>query len=506
MPSTCCCVYGCSNRSGHLFPKDPNRRKQWETAVKREEEKKNWKATNCSIVCKEHFLPSDYHASDFGTDGLPRKQKYLKKTAVPSIFHWTKIRTPAQNNREERLSKRRKLQTAKKAAEWESLHAEENESYEPDIIIQDEEFIIEAEVEIDSTEVNASDTVESNPAPCSSTDSYFFPTSSTTTSHEFGPQVETVQACQGTKGINSVQQPYLCIDSIKHSDKFVHHYTGLESYSIFQHALWSLGENINCLKYAYSKSCACLSVENQFLLMLVKLRQHYPHIELARMFGVSEFTVQNVFVTWVNFCYLQWGEINWWPDRHLVTHFCPTDFKLKFPTTRVIVDATEVRVKQPSNPRAQKASFSTYKHGNTVKVLVGVTPSGLTSYVSDAYGGSTSDRQIVERSPLPLLCESGDSIMADKGFNVQDIFAPRNVLINIPAFFKKKNRLGVATLQKDRKIASKRVHVERIIGMAKVYTICQHKLNLLETRLASRIITVCFYLCNFRKTVVSRFA
>ena len=61
----------------------------------------------------------------------------------------------------------------------------------------------------------------------------------------------------------------------------------------------------------------------------------------------------------------------------------------------MIVDATEVRVKQPSNPRAQKASFSTYKHSNTVKVLVGVTPGGLTSFISDAYAGSNSDRQVV---------------------------------------------------------------------------------------------------------------
>lgn len=78
--------------------------------------------------------------------------------------------------------------------------------------------------------------------------------------------------------------------------------------------------------------------------------------------------------------------------------------------------------------------------------------------------------------------------------------------IDIPAFFKQKNRLAPAALQNDRKIASKRVHVEGIIGMAKVFTICQHRLNILESKLATQIITVYFYLCNFRKTVVSRFA
>jgi hypothetical protein len=44
------------------------------------------------------------------------------------------------------------------------------------------------------------------------------------------------------------------------------------------------------------------------------------------------------------------------------------------------------------------------------------------------------DRQTCERSNLLTLCDKGDSIMADKGFNVQDLFAPYDVTINIPTF------------------------------------------------------------------------
>ena len=87
---------------------------------------------------------------------------------------------------------------------------------------------------------------------------------------------------------------------------------------MFLHAYWSLGDNFDHLQYAYSERCDCIFTnENQFPLMLVKLRRHYPHFELARKFGVSVFTVQNVFVTWINFCYCQWQEINWWPERRL---------------------------------------------------------------------------------------------------------------------------------------------------------------------------------------------
>ncbi|KAK4316844.1 hypothetical protein Pmani_012044 [Petrolisthes manimaculis] len=88
-------------------------------------------------------------------------------------------------------------------------------------------------------------------------------------------------------------------------------------------------------------------------------------------------------------------------------------------------------------------------------------PGGLISFVSDVFGGATSDRQICERSNLVNKVESGDSTMANNGFNVQDMFIDPNVEINIPEFFRKKTRLSEKSVLKDRKIASKRVHVER---------------------------------------------
>lgn len=63
MPSTCCCVPNCSNRGGHLFPKDEKLKKIWIRAIKRNmEDNKHqlWKPSKTSVVCKLHFIPSDY--------------------------------------------------------------------------------------------------------------------------------------------------------------------------------------------------------------------------------------------------------------------------------------------------------------------------------------------------------------------------------------------------------------------------------------------------------------
>ena len=304
-------------------------------------------------------------------------------------------------------------------------------------------------------------------------------------------------------GIQSCEPSRYSASWFRNDQEGLHFYTGLQSYYKFLFVLSSLGPAAGSLNY-YHKVVPQLSIEDQFFLTLIKLRRNKPNFELSRMFGISQATVTNIFVTWINFMFFQWEETQWWPSRSLVSFYTPTDFKTKFPTTRVIVDGTECPIQKPKQPVAQQATFSTYKNRNTVKVLVGTTPGGLVSYVSQAYGGSVSDRQICERSTLPSLCDPGDSIMADKGFNVQDLFEQSLVTVNIPTFIKKKNRMSHETVMKDRKIASKRVHVERIIGLAKTYKLLKSPMNNTESALSSQIIKVCFYLCNFRSNIVPK--
>ena len=57
--------------------------------------------------------------------------------------------------------------------------------------------------------------------------------------------------------------------------------------------------------------------------------------------------------------------------------------------------------------------------------------------------------------------------MADKGFDVQDMFASVDVAVNIPTFFNNKNGRTGQSVARDRKISSKRVHVERVIELGK---------------------------------------
>lgn len=207
--------------------------------------------------------------------------------------------------------------------------------------------------------------------------------------------------------------PILSIENFINDTECFMFYTGLASYTDFLHVLYSLGEAASHINYIYNQ-VQNLTIKNQLFLTLIKLRQYKTNFERSKLFLVST-TVVNIWLTWINFMSRQWREVNFWPDRNLVNFFAPRDFNSKFPTSRLIIDGTEIAVKKPKPPITQQSTLSTYKNKNTVKVLVGSTPGGLNSFISPAYGGSEGDRKLVERSPLLNLCEPGDSVMSEKG-------------------------------------------------------------------------------------------
>ena len=70
---------------------------------------------------------------------------------------------------------------------------------------------------------------------------------------------------------------------------------------------------------------------------------------------------------------------------------------------------------------------------NSFKVIVGVAPNAAITYVSKLYPGSISDKEIIKQSGLMNHAASGDLILADKGFLIQDII-PKGVSVNISLF------------------------------------------------------------------------
>ncbi|ESO93882.1 hypothetical protein LOTGIDRAFT_153356 [Lottia gigantea] len=336
--------------------------------------------------------------------------KRLKKTAVPSLFKWTKVRN-GSDERRKRIESRSNTVVASSSNVVGDIGEDIFYGCMDKICLQDD-VIVERSI---SDDFNFQIPVNVN--------------------------AETVETATQTLPL---KQYYFSSENFKDDSAGIHFYTGLEFYAKFLMVFQSLGAAVHHLHAAHSSgTISILPAIDQFFLTLIKFRQHKTNFELSRMFGISEFSDSNIFITWVCFMFKQWSELNIWPPREVVYYYSPKDFKSKFPATRCIVVGTEIPIKKPKPPLTQQATFSTYKNQNTVKTLVSATPAGLIVDITKAYGGSTSDRQIIERGGLVSMCDPGDSIMADKGFNVQDIFAPKNVTVNIPSFFRKKTDFQV---------------------------------------------------------------
>ena len=125
-----------------------------------------------------------------------------------------------------------------------------------------------------------------------------------------------------------------------------------------------------------------LSPDAERLMTLMKLRHNFPELDLAQRFSVSQATVSQIFSAWVLCLYHTFKEINIWPSRALIDTYMPKEFKERFPSTQVIIDATEFPLEKPSNPDVQAATWSNYKNSNTLKLLVGVSLNGVITFLS----------------------------------------------------------------------------------------------------------------------------
>ena len=72
----------------------------------------------------------------------------------------------------------------------------------------------------------------------------------------------------------------------------------------------------------------------------------------------------------------------------------------------------------------------------------------------------------------------GDLVFADRGFTFHEQVCFHQAELNIPAFTRRKNQLDPVDVEKTRKIANVRIHVERVIGILRQkYTILQSTLS-----------------------------
>ena len=137
---------------------------------------------------------------------------------------------------------------------------------------------------------------------------------------------------------------------------------------------------------------AKLTLEEEFFMVLTRLRCGLTLADLALRNNLCESTVSRIFTTWINLLYFHLKELCQMPD------YCDDLSKAEkfsnFPDLKVIVDCTEIFTQKPSSLKANKEIYSNYKSHTTFKFLVAINACAAIVYVSRGWGGRTSDKYI----------------------------------------------------------------------------------------------------------------
>lgn len=245
-----------------------------------------------------------------------------------------------------------------------------------------------------------------------------------------------------------------------------------------------------------------LSIDEQVLLTLVRLRLGLQFQDLGKRFGISHQLASRIFNSWINILAVQLKDLIMWLPKDTIQRSLPTSFRNTYPKTTCIIDCTEVYLQRPLSLKARTATYSSYKSHNTLKFLVCIAPNGYIMFLSKCYGGRASDRFITKKSGFYNYLNPNDEVMADRGFTIGEELFSLHVGLNIPSFLRGRKQLSEKEVIQSRRIASVRIHVERAIRRMKSYRILNSIISIKSVKKMNKVVKVVGALCNLRPQLI----
>lgn len=241
------------------------------------------------------------------------------------------------------------------------------------------------------------------------------------------------------------------------------------------------------------------------LISLKKIRVDDSYFRLSQDFGLSVSQIQRIFVDSVPKIANALQNLIFWPDATTIKKLLPLPFRARYQNVQSIIDCFEVEIEKPSDPVFQACTWSEYKHCNTVKFLISSTPNGFINFISQAYAGRISDKDIVIKSKYLEKLPNSAHILADRGFkHVSALIEQKgNVLVRPPSV-STSQKSSAEEVKLSKRIASLRIHIERVIrrvrefAFLKPHSCVNHNLIYL---LDSIVIIVCA-LVNLQEPII----
>ena len=143
--------------------------------------------------------------------------------------------------------------------------------------------------------------------------------------------------------------------------------------------------------------------------------------------------------------------------------------------------------------------------------FIAISPQGVTTFISQAWGGRTSDKYLTVCSGFCQKLLREDIVLADRGFDIGEDVARMQASLKIPAFTRGCTQLNPRDIEETRQLANIRIHIERVIGATRQkYSILMSTLPIEFVKpklpgkeaVIDKIILVCSALNNLCMSVV----
>ena len=152
--------------------------------------------------------------------------------------------------------------------------------------------------------------------------------------------------------------------------------------------------------------------------------------------------------------------------------------------------------KNPVSHPVKDSTYSQYKSSNTFKLLISKSPVLHFNFVSNLYSGSIIDKEIVNVSGFQEKLHPGNAVMADKGFNIQDLLVLHNALLIAPPIMRRNNVCTSINCHK------KSCNIERMIRRLKLFTFLRGVIPLTCKPYITSAVTVSAILVNLQPSII----
>lgn len=246
-----------------------------------------------------------------------------------------------------------------------------------------------------------------------------------------------------------------------------------------------------------------VSGKNQLLLTLMKIRLGLLNEDLGDRFGVSMSTCSRILTTTLKFLASELKCLVFNPPKEVQRANLPRRFNNhSYKNVRHIIDCTEVFIETPKNLEVKAQTWSNYKHHQTVKYLVSITPNGHFNFVSKAWGGRVSDKVLTQNCGFLDVLERNDVVLADRGFPIAEDVALHHAYLHIPPGRRGAQQMTQAEVAKTKEIANLLIFIEQAIRRLKTFRFLKYEVPITMLPHIDNIVTVCAALCNMLPPLV----